>query len=239
MTTRSSTLNFAIKGSGEVTLTRSVMESGELLGTATGNFAPRTDGLLSFECWHVDQQLWVFINGSQVLQMPYEFKSLDDRVTASMFGRTVEQYVRRHTDTRGPTPPRLAWTFETAAPFTLRGVKLDRDLYYRPVLHDANNQFTINGDYLSGPGFATNYEEPARLSDRDYVMLGDNSSASRDARLWGRAHALTLQTFGDAQPGVVPREMIVGKAWAVYFPAPVVAPPLPFVPDFGRIRFIR
>jgi hypothetical protein len=38
---------------------------------------------------------------------------------------------------------------------------------------------------------------------------------------------------------VVPREMIVGKAWAVYFPAPVVAPPLPFVPDFGRIRFIR
>jgi len=25
----------------------------------------------------------------------------------------------------------------------------------------------------------------------------------------------------------------------VYFPAPVVAPPLPFVPDFGRLRFIR
>ena len=41
------------------------------------------------------------------------------------------------------------------------------------------------------------------------------------------------------QPGVVPREMIVGKAWAVYFPAPVVAPPIPFVPDFGRLRFIR
>ena len=239
LTARSSTLAFAIKGSGEVTVTRSVMESGELLGTEAAKFTPRTDGLLSFECWHVDQQLWVFINGSQVLQMPYEFKSLDDRVTASMFGRTVEQYVRRHTDTRGPTPPRLSWTFETAAPFTLRGVKLDRDLYYRPVLHDANNQFTINGDYLSGPGFATNYEEPARLSNRDYVMLGDNSSASRDARLWGRAHGLTLKTFGDAQPGVVPREMIVGKAWAVYFPAPVVAPPLPFVPDFGRIRFIR
>jgi len=239
LTARSSTLKFAIKGSGDVTVTRSVMESGELLGTSTASFKPRTDGLLSFECWHVDQQLWVFVNGSQVLQMPYEFKSLDDRVTSSMFGRTVEQYVRRHTDTRGPTPPRLSWSFDTVAPFTLRGVKLDRDLYYRPVLHDANNQFTINGDYLSGPGFANNYEEPARLGDRDFVMLGDNSSASRDARLWGRAHALTLKTFGDSQPGVVPRDMIVGKAWAVYFPAPIVAPPMPFIPDFGRIRFIR
>ncbi len=239
LTARSATMKFSIKGSGEVTVTRSVMESGELLDTANAKFAPRTDGLLSFECWHVDQQLWVFINGSRVLQMPYEFKSLDDRVTASMFGRTVEQYVRRHTDAHAPTPPRLAWTFDTAAPFTLRGVRIDRDLYYRPVLHDANNQFTINGDYLSGPGFATNYEEPARLSDHEYVMLGDNSSASRDGRLWGRPHALTLKTFGDAQPGVVPREMIVGKAWAVYFPAPIVAPPLPFAPDFGRIRFIR
>ncbi|MCX5639236.1 MAG: S26 family signal peptidase [Planctomycetota bacterium] len=239
LTARSATMKFSIKGSGEVTVTRSVMESGELLDTANASFAPRTDGLLSFECWHVDQQLWVFINGSRLLQMPYEFKSLDDRVTASMFGRTVEQYVRRHADAHAPTPPRLAWTFETAAPFTLRGVKIDRDLYYRPVLHDANNQFTINGDYLSGPGFATNYEEPARLSDHEYVMLGDNSSASRDGRLWGRPHALTLKTFGDAQPGVVPREMIVGKAWAVYFPAPIAAPPLPFAPDFGRIRFIR
>jgi hypothetical protein len=109
------------------------------------------------------------------------------------------------------------------------------------VLHDANNQFAINGDYLSGPGFGTNYEQPARLGATDYVMLGDNSAASRDARLWGRAHPLTLRTFGDAQPGVVPADMIVGKAWAVYFPAPISMKPggSSFIPDFGRLRFIR
>jgi hypothetical protein len=76
-------------------------------------------------------------------------------------------------------------------------------------------------------------------------MLGDNSAASRDARLWGRPHALTRRMVGDehSQPGVVPRELIVGKAWAVYFPAPL---PLPaamggaaVVPDAGRLRFIR
>lgn len=241
LTARSSNFAFTVKGSGEVTVTRSVMESGEQLVTKSAAFAPLGGDLISFECWHVDQQLWVFVNGNNVLQLPYEFSSLDDRVTASMFGRTVEQYVKRHTDTRGPTPAKLSWSFETTAPFVLRSVKVDRDLYYRSVLHDANNQAAINGDYLYGPGFATDYEHPVRLSPRDYIMLGDNSSASRDARLWGRAHPLALQTFGDAQPGVVPREMIVGKAWAVYFPAPIsMSPGSPtFIPDFGRLRFIR
>ena len=239
LTARSSVFRFEIEGSGKVTVTRTGMEGGEAQGFASGTFAPRQDGIMSFECWHVDQQLWVFVNGSNVLQMPYEFKSLDDRVTASMFGRTVAQYVKRHDDPRNPTPPKLSWGFRSDAPFQLCRVQVDRDLYYRPVLHDRINQVPVNGDTMFGPGFATDYEHPVRLSDRDFVMLGDNSAASRDARLWGRPHALGLRTFGDSQPGVVPREMIVGKAWAVYWPAPLPAPPLPFVLDFGRVRFIR
>jgi hypothetical protein len=72
-------------------------------------------------------------------------------------------------------------------------------------------------------------------------MLGDNSAASRDARQWGRPHAITLRTVGDAQPGVVPESLIVGKAWCVYFPAPISMRPggTDFIPDFGRVRFIR
>jgi signal peptidase I len=237
LTARSTVMEFAIRGKGEVSVSRRGMEGGEPLGSAAGTFAPRSDGTLSFECWHVDQQLWVFVNGGLVLQLPYEYKSLDDRVTSSMFGRTVEQYARRHTETRMPTPPALAWRFESAAPFTLHRVRLDRDLYYRPQLHDANNQQRINGDYLSGPAFATDYEHPARTGAKEYVMLGDNSASSRDSRLWGRAHALTLRTYGDSQPGVVPEAMIVGKAWAVYFPAPLGMKHGGV--DFGRFRFIR
>jgi hypothetical protein len=46
---------------------------------------------------------------------------------------------------------------------------------------------------------------------------------------------------GDAQPGVVPESLIVGKAWCVYFPAPISMRPggTDFIPDFGRVRFIR
>ena len=237
---RRTVMEFTVRGSGEVTVVRRGDESGEELGSARGTFAPGGGRLLAFELWHVDQQLWVFVNGTLVLQMPYEYASLDERLTSSMSGRTVEQYAQRPHDTLMPTPPRLSWKFRSSAPFSLHRVRLDRDLYYRPVLHDANNQFPANGDYLSGPGFACNYESPARLGPRDHVMLGDNSSASRDARLWGRAHQLTLRTFGDCQPGVVPADMIVGKAFVVYFPAPIgMAGGSGFIPDFGRTRFIR
>jgi hypothetical protein len=35
--------------------------------------------------------------------------------------------------------------------------------------------------------------------------------------------------------------MIVGKAFSVYFPAPISMSPggTAFIPDFGRVRFIR
>jgi signal peptidase I len=238
---RNAVMELTVRGSGEAEVVRRHAETGERLGSEKGAFAPRSDGLLLVELWHVDQQLWVFVGGSPVVRMPYDYGSLDDRITASMFGRTVEQYVQRPADTRMPTPPRLSWRFETSAPFTLRRVRVDRDLYYRPVLHDANNQYSVNGEYVTGTGFACNYESPARLGPTDHLMLGDNSAASRDARLWGRAHPLSLRTFGDAQPGVVPRDMIVGKAFFVYFPSSRSRGPgqTAFIPDFGRMRFIR
>ncbi|MFO0961551.1 MAG: S26 family signal peptidase [Phycisphaerales bacterium] len=242
LTARSSVFRFELSGaSRSVHVTRSHQESGELQDERTFAFTPRSDGLLPFEFWHVDQQLWVFIDGELVGQMPYDFRTLSDRVQASCFGRTVEQYVHNHTDRRAPTPPKLRWSFDSAAPFTVHRVWIDRDLYYQPALHDANNQNAINGEYLSGPAFATDWNHPAQVGPDEFVMLGDNSAASRDARLWGRAHRLVLETFGDAQPGIVPRDMIVGRAWAVYFPAPIpMSPGGPaFIPDFGRLRLIR
>jgi hypothetical protein len=39
----------------------------------------------------------------------------------------------------------------------------------------------------------------------------------------------------------VPHEMLIGQAWTVYFPAPLPMSPggATFIPDFGRLRFIR
>ena len=244
LSTRGSTFEFDVRsaaaGAGKATLRR-VPEGGEAPTEASFAFTPRGDGLIALEFWHVDQRLWMFVDGRLLGTLDYEFATLDERLAASLVGRNVETYVKRPTETRAPTPPRLEWAFSSAAPFVLHRVRVDRDLYYRPVLHDANNQYDVNGPYLYGPGFACDWEHPAQLGATDYLMLGDNSAASRDARQWGRPHAITLRTVGDAQPGVVPESLIVGKAWCVYFPAPISMSPggADFIPDFGRVRFIR
>ena len=45
----------------------------------------------------------------------------------------------------------------------------------------------------------------------------------------------------DPAPFLVNRKLLLGKAWVVYFPAPraVSQNGKPFIPDFGRLRFIR
>ena len=71
-------------------------------------------------------------------------------------------------------------------------------------------------------------------------MLGDNSPASSDSRLWGSPHPLVKRQIDDAA-FLVNRKLLLGKAWVVYFPAPysVTARGRGVVPAFGRLRFIR
>jgi signal peptidase I len=229
---------FSLAGDGRVSVRRTVAETGEEREHAEFTFAPRTDGTLDLEFWHVDQQLWVFVNRALVGQLPYAFASMRERLEASLH-RTESDPFEKLAEPSAPAGPVLSWAFDTAAPFTLHRVRVDRDLYYRPQIHSAANQ--VNDPVLSGPAFGTDWRHPAQLGPDDFLMLGDNSSHSRDSRLWGHAHRLAVESFGDSQPGVVPRPMIVGKAWCVYFPAPMPMSPggVSLIPDFGRVRFIR
>jgi signal peptidase I len=70
------------------------------------------------------------------------------------------------------------------------------------------------------------------LGKDQYLMLGDNSAASFDSRLWndGRFY--------------VNRGLLVGEALIVYWPhswnrVPGTPIPFPFFPDFARMRLIR
>ena len=83
----------------------------------------------------------------------------------------------------------------------------------------------------------------ARIGRLVYGAAPDVQPSSSQARtLAGSPHAVsTAIRTGEDAPFVVPRPLMLGKAWCVYFPAP-----LPFrsggpavVPDFGRVRFIR
>jgi hypothetical protein len=63
------------------------------------------------------------------------------------------------------------------------------------------------------------------LKKDQFFPMGDNSPASKDARIWGDNH-------------YVDRKFLIGKALFVYWPHHLKSP-LPFTPDFSRMRFVR
>lgn len=199
---------------------------------------PAPGEAIELEFWHVDQALSIWINGRRIVELTYDW-SPTERIENAFNGRTVEQYAR-DPQAQMPTPPQVTWSFR-GSPVEMRRLSLDRDLYYRPGRLSTNDQFRANGPYIEGLAAATDPSAPLRLGPDHFFMLGDNSPASRDGRMWGRPHQLVAIQLEDETPFVVHRRLLLGKAWAVYFPAPLPMQPggRAFVPDLGRLRFIR
>jgi signal peptidase I len=66
------------------------------------------------------------------------------------------------------------------------------------------------------------------LQENQFFAMGDNSAKSLDSRSWG----------------AVPRELLIGKAFFVYWPhswnrIPGTGIPFPFFPNFARMGFVR
>ncbi len=243
MTARGHVFTWAI-GGGKATLSIRHMESQELVAQKEFSFpTPSRGAPCEVEFWHVDQCMGLWLNGTELGSLPYDSWTPEDRIRFSFFGRTVEQYAQDPVATQ-PPPPEIAWKFDGSA-VSLHRVRLDRDLYYRPAFLNPGDQFETNGEHVVGLAFATDIGHPAQLKADQFLMLGDNSAASRDGRMWGRPHPIVTQELGVSDPFVVPRDLLLGKAWCVYFPAPlpVVYPDgtegKAIVPDFGSLRFIR
>ena len=244
--TRRRAMHFSLAG-GKASLRierakESATDATEVLSEASEEFELPPAGVqCDVEFWHVDQRLSIWVNGREVVALEYAFDSLEDRLTSSFNGRTVEDYLRTAT-VQQPTPPRMLVRFE-GSPLTVHRVRVDRDLYYRPATlrEDEFNQPEENGLPIGGAAFGTDFSKPAVLEADQFMMCGDNSAASRDSRLWGRPSPLVTRLFGEDAPFIVPRPLLLGKAWCVYFPAPVspMANLPKVMPDFGELRFIR
>lgn len=179
-----------------------------------------------FELWYADQHLILWEGGRRVceakLDLPLE---------------TLK--------TRPPPQPRPTPAITVSGPATLRAVQLDRDLHYRA------------GDALGSPGnralggLPRNRRgrvltrDPVRLGGDEFYTLGDNSPASGDSRYWSDPHPwIEAEAFADperARAGIVPRELMIGRAFFVYFPAPLkLSRDLPgIIPNFAGMRFIH
>jgi signal peptidase I len=200
------------------------------------------------------------------------FANVDDRLTLWVDGRLPFGDGLEYESTRRPSVATAA-DLEPARVGALRaaveldGLVLKRDVYYtlEPAECDyanidgaAQTDSTAFFDLLSDPSrFSQLEHHPPRdyvLGPGRYLMLGDNSPWSRDARAWGQSDRfdpdypqLGWDTSGRSS-WEVPESLLIGKAFCVYWPhAKPVWPRirmgadlrLPILPYLERMRFIR
>jgi signal peptidase I len=192
------------------------------------------------EFWHVDQMLAMYINNNRVAEMLYDY---GPEKRLRLITRADESVPVEEIAGRGGVAPKLTWKFSHAN-FVMEKVTVDHDLYYRSGRLPARatkNPTTPGNEKLvaiGSPAFGTHPEKLAVLGDNQFMMAGDNSAYSLDGRLWGNPDEF-VATQIDTAPFVVHRDLLIGKAWCVYWPAPFRVGNFPIVPDFGSIRFIR
>jgi signal peptidase I len=198
--------------------------------TATLDRALEPGRVTNIEFWHVDQALQLWVDGACVATLAYEWSPAERlRWTTGM---SVADVLAK--DSRGGNVlsvqsayPRPQVRWELSGPATMRRVSLKRDLFYQP----ANPQFP------NTPPRAAHPLTTMSLTPDQFFVCGDNSPASLDARLWYPPEAWVAKI--DPTEGVVPRSLMIGRAFYVYFPS-LVRGERGFVPmpDFGRMRWI-
>ena len=123
---------------------------------------------------------------------------------------------------------------------TLRHLLIERDIYYTSDVRIGPRQ--------SEPGYGVQ-GHPITLGPRAYFVLGDNSPNSLDARFaFSRPdqdpvgpHLKEACARGEFQPGTVPGDQMIGRAFFVNRPGflPLTAQGPNLLPDLGRARWIR
>ncbi|GAF73659.1 unnamed protein product, partial [marine sediment metagenome] len=200
---------------------------------------------------NVDDQLLLWVDGDVV-----EF---DDTTydAEALYGSRDDIVPRSSSTEPGDLAPcRIAGR---GAKFVVTGLRVYRDKYYiadenvagprQPITdyqrgaapmahldHERGSHHTMPA-FLSDPAawrvFARRRFYDYELNDDQFFVLGDNSPASKDGRLWEPDHRHYVE-----------RKLMIGKALFVYWPhswdrVPGLGIPLPFFPNFGDMRLVR
>ncbi len=195
--------------------------------TLTGHTPIRGAGRYRVRFANVDSQLVLWVNERVVeLDQPgvYEVDPFEDVPAWSP------------EDPGDFAPARIA-VQNTAA--TLHRIRLWRDIYYIATTVNAPLQEYEGG--ISSQALGESFIDPRawatydifrrrqwirfELAEDQFFPMGDNSPQSSDARGWDGGH-------------YVERRLLIGKALAVFWPHPL-RKPIPFFPNFKRMKWIR
>jgi len=211
---------------GTITLQATHPDTGQtvtLASTTLKNpFTPHQS--TSIELWYVDQEASLWINGKKELLWQFDLP--------------METMLNR----KGPNPmPSIAVELSGSGAM-LHRLKVDRDLYYGSISPNGNP--ARGGIYKRGSGHHGN---PVEMKANQFFCCGDNSPLSADSRYWSRVNPwIEANMFDPADSdgnvyGIVPRRLIMGRAFFVYFPSPMRLKSnyRALIPNFGDMRFIN
>ncbi|MBO6514308.1 MAG: hypothetical protein JJ974_10125 [Phycisphaerales bacterium] len=242
-------------GSGRVEMRTAAIEGGDVDwdgGDATeagawevldsGEFSDRSGGdVVGVEFWHIDQSLWLFVDGELVAGGAQDggYSMSPVQRASAATGMSDEELESFEADQVGENgwrkrpgvlsraelfkKPSVEWEF-SGGEFTLHNVRVRRDI-----------------SYMNMAGRATRGGHPEffpTLSDEEYFMCGDNSARSEDSRLWKEGEIVPwVSDLIDDRAGMVHKDLVVGKAFVVYWPSLLKDGVVP-APDLGRVRWI-
>ncbi len=201
------------------------------IGTGKLSHPLEVGRVVEVDFWHVDQAVELWIDGERIARGLYNWTPAQ-RVQHT-FGITIPEVIvhdrnggNYFQDSARYPVAQFQWQFG-GGPFELRRVAMWRDLHYQAS--------TLSP--MGKPSHAGHPLSTTLLSPDQFFVCGDNSPASLDARLWTTIDPWVAQQI-DPTIGVVARDLMIGKAFFVYFPSLIRGSHNLPVPDFGRLRFI-
>ncbi len=202
---------------GDVVKT-TVLEKG-----AGSHFGPNKTSRV--ELWYCDDEAIVWQDGQVLLRHKFEvpIQTVLKRLPAAKY-------------------PRLEVTVSGDVA-VLERVGVDRDQYY------VDGQSGATG-VVAKDEFGNHQGSPVKIEHDQFFCLGDNSAFSHDGRFWQKLDPWVKKRFFEGheqQIGMVPRELLMGKAFYVYYPAPYSLIPgkepvgmnYTLLPNFQDMRVIK
>jgi signal peptidase I len=184
---------------------------------------------VNLDFWHVDQSLQLWIDDTLAVRGEYNW-SIDERLSNALTIADRWKSIAMNTfdglaNRQIYKSPQVRVEFSGGA-FQLARVALSRDIFYQPDTAVFNQAKSAR---------ATSPRAPIFLNAHQFFVCGDNSPSSLDGRYWDMPDPWVAQL--DETHGVVNRDLLIGKAFFVYFPSPEWVRGIP-IPDVGRMRFI-
>jgi hypothetical protein len=167
----------------------------------------------SFRFANVDHKLILEIGGERLEKKMGAGRDAmgdnpDNKESQAKKHRTGRRAMEGNSDKKGPHAKILG-----SGKVRIRHVGLYRDIHYLDF-----TVFTLKDGSKVLPVIERANNEPFKLIENQFFVLGDNTPASLDCRWWSEPG--TGNAGHEYREGTVPRDYLVGKAFFVYWPGP-------------------